>query len=433
MSNFLTNHYDILYKEPKTEKEDLFVELEELAQKLVKSGLLRISDDEKCNFVIYPVQGGKIHLNFSKRELFEKNLLEKTRKILAENLSYDERKNTEESVERKIDILRNKLKKYIEVDGEFEVKIARLLVQSAHFAVISNLIDDGVKIFVSVHHNISDLLDVQTWKTSRSSQGLQSTDYKNTGVFVSMGGNPFYDPKESNNESDGFKAQARLQIVAAQEIAHYADLRKDNYGNVKGRFSSKIDMSAPDKLCNELRIRSIEKIDTTEAKLVKCGIKKLYDIEQRLKIQRKYRKFSTLILYLYLRKRLSESFFKSRILASGLNFYKNLKDQKFLAEEILKCLGDMKFNLEPKSSAYRDDDKNIEEAIACAEALARIPQQELKWGEEIVKYFCDGLQKFYYEKVVQQEISRHEFINKKKFEVPKTKYKKPLMQMILEK
>ncbi|HCR86430.1 MAG TPA: hypothetical protein DIV86_07105 [Alphaproteobacteria bacterium] len=121
------------------------------------------------------------------------------------------------------------------------------------------------------------------------------------------------------------------------------------------------------------------------------------------------------------------------MISSGMVFWKMLKEKKFLAEEILTCLGDMKFNMEPKSSAYLNDDKNIEDAIACAEALARIPQQELKWGRGIVKYFCFDLQRFYYKKVVAAEIKRYEYINKKKFELPKTKYKKPILEKMLEK
>ena len=59
MTNFFTNHYDILFKNPETEKEKLYAEEEELAKKLVYSGNLRISNDDRCNFIIYPVQNGK--------------------------------------------------------------------------------------------------------------------------------------------------------------------------------------------------------------------------------------------------------------------------------------------------------------------------------------------------------------------------------------
>jgi len=433
MTNFFTNHYDILFKNPETEKEKLYAEEEELAKKLVYSGNLRISNDDRCNFIIYPVQNGKRHLSFSKRELFDDYLLLQIKEILAESLNYNEFVNVEEEVKTIINILQQRINKYTDIQEDFEIKIARLLVQSAHLAVISNLIDDNVKIFVSVQHNISDLLDIRMWQTSRYSQGMQSIDYKGAGIFISMGGNPFYDPKESNNEYDGFVARARLMIVAAQEIAHYADIIKDRNSNPLGRFSSRIDMVYPDRECNEYRVKALEKISCVERKLLDMKIKKVFDIERTLKIQRKYKKFSIRVGYYFVIMKLAQAFLKTKMISSGMVFWKMLKEKKFLAEEILTCLGDMKFNMEPKSSAYLNDDKNIEDAIACAEALARIPQQELKWGRGIVKYFCFDLQRFYYKKVVAAEIKRYEYINKKKFELPKTKYKKPILEKMLEK
>lgn len=433
MPNYFTNIYDKLYIQPQVDKKKLFVEEENLAQLIIYSGLLRLSADERCNFVIYPVNGGKKHLTFSYRELFDKNLLLSTKEILAENLSYEEKKNVNENIEAKLELLRNKLQKYLEIDPEYEIKIARLLVQAAHPAVIANLIHDNVKIFVSVSQNISDLLDVKMWQDSRNSQGLQSTSYKDFGIFVSMNGNPFFNPKESENKNDGFAAISRLIVVAAQEIAHYSDVIKDENGNIYGRFSSRIDLTKPNPECQKYRLEAIEKCKNIEQKLNKLKIKKLLNIEQNFKIQKKYKTFSLRILFLFIWLKTSKLIFKIKLFFAGIDFWKNFKNKQYLAEEILICLGDMHFNLEPKADVYQNANKNIEAAIACAEALARIPQQERKWGINIVKYFSKNLQKYYYEKAIAAEIKRYEIINGKKFLMPKTKYKKPILEMMVGK
>ena len=75
----------------------------------------------------------------------------------------------------------------------------------------------------------------------------------------------------------------------------------------------------------------------------------------------------------------------------------------------------MAFNLEPKADVYSNPDKNIEIAIACIEALARVPQQVNKWGHHNTRFFWPHLYSFYYSVVIPQDIADYEAMSGKKF------------------
>ena len=49
---------------------------------------------------------------------------------------------------------------------------------------------------------------------------------------------------------------------------------------------------------------------------------------------------------------------------------------------------------------FRSPDPQVEEAIAVIEALARVPQQEHKWGREAVAAAWPSLHGFYYATVI---------------------------------
>jgi hypothetical protein len=66
-----------------------------------------------------------------------------------------------------------------------------------------------------------------------------------------------------------------------------------------------------------------------------------------------------------------------------------------LGEAVETWLADMEFNLAPDADAYRNPDPLVEEAIACIEAVARVPQQEHKWGVAAVAFSWPGLSQFY--------------------------------------
>jgi len=88
---------------------------------------------------------------------------------------------------------------------------------------------------------------------------------------------------------------------------------------------------------------------------------------------------------------------------------------KYIALGIQELMADMAFNLEPKADVYSSPDKRIEEAIACVEALARVPQQANKWGHKNTRFFWRNLYMFYYNSVIPSDIAIYESMSGKKF------------------
>ncbi|MDX1948944.1 MAG: DUF2748 family protein [Rickettsiales bacterium] len=427
----INNHYDRLAIMPMLEKDELYIELENLAQKIVKKGLLRISADNKCNFIILPLAGGEEFLSFSKRELSDEKLLQKTYKTLKEKQIFYELDDELESPENKVQILKRKLSKYEDVLEDEEIKIARLLVQAAHPAIIENMIYEEVKFFVSYSHSVSELLNVQLWQSARYSSGLQANDFRDSSVFVSCGGNPFFDAKESDNENDGKNAIAKLLIIAAQELAHNADLIKNEYGQNIGRASTNPYMNAPNARCEEARQKDIERLKKIINKLENIGLKRVYDNERKYRIQLKYRKFAILTHFLFLRKIISQIIFLISARLIGLNFVSKIKKKSMIAEECIIILGDMLFNLEPQALAYKNSNKNIEKAIMCAEALARVPQQEIKWGRAFVRYLTPNMYKYFYTELLTEELRTYKRYFGKKYIHKLTKPKPNFVKRIL--
>ncbi len=80
---------------------------------------------------------------------------------------------------------------------------------------------------------------------------------------------------------------------------------------------------------------------------------------------------------------------------------------------ILAMIADMKDNLDPTADVYRRNDKEAQEAIACIEALARVPQQVMKWGHLTTMETMKGLYKIYYKEVIPSlELSYSEMTGK---------------------
>lgn len=433
MPVFINNYYDRLYKEPFLEKDELFIEQELLAESMVKNGLLRVSANERCNFVILPLRGGNEFLSFSKRELYEPKLLERTYKTIRKNQTPIERASDDETPEIKVEVLRRMLSKYMEVSEDYEMKLARMLVQTNHSAIISNMIYEGVNFFVSFGHTVSDLLNVRMWESSRYASGLQSNDLHNSSVFVSCGGNPFFEPdKEDENKYDGWNAKARLMIVAAQEIAHHADIIKNQHGQNIGRASANVYMNAPNPECEKARQKDIERINYIIERLERSGVRSAFDLERRFRIQIKYRKYTIGTIILFLRKILAQKIFLMRAKVNRLNFLPHVKNRKEVAQEALIIAGDMMFNLEPEAPVYRNDDEDIEKAIMCAEALARVPQQELKWGKKCVKYFAPNMYRYFYEKIIPDELNLYYNYFGERFDHTLTKPKKKIIERMIK-
>lgn len=421
-----TNLYNVYYRMPALEKQEMLVELEEIAEEFVKSGLLRIEAEPRQNFTRFTQPTRNLSIEFTKRELFEEHLLPKTKKIIENSLrDAGEITNIAHRVDKEIEKLKNNLKKHVDVDLDLELKIARILVQSAHPVVTKLIIFEKVRVFVSFGHSIGEVMDVANWRVSGSNSGMQSTDGKNVAIYVSCGGDPllFEDMKfekekvrepnldEEEKEvlfGDGLPALARMMGIAGQETGHYSDIIHDKNGRQVSRFSANFSGTRANDTVNISRLTDMNNIQILWRKLIDIGLADLVDRENQVKL---FRRFKTKSLDFFIKLLIMKMEKKRFIyLARKMDFspIEDFIDKDYTASRLQAMLGDMMFNLAPVADVYSHSDKNIETAIACIEALARVPQQANKWGHECTAYLWRNLYKFYYHKVIPGCIASYE-------------------------
>ena len=425
------NLYHVFHKMPALNREDMYVELEELAQQLVNSGLLRIDAEPKQNFTRFSQPTRNVHIVFSKRELYEENLKTRTYKKLYKAFKEAGMLNNIESrINQEILKLRGQLNKHIEIDLELEIKLARILVQSIHPVVILMIMFEQVEIFLSFGNNIGEVMDIVSWRQAGTNSGMQSTDGKNVAVFVSCGGDPLMsDPiptkqkKEGYDKNieeerlfgDGTPALARMMGIAGQEMGHYSDIIHDTNGKQVGRYSANFSGTKANERVNLARKTDLNNIYNYWNKLNQIGIAKLIESEKDIKFLRNYPNKSVSYFYKFLVMKIRR--FRFIYLAKKIGFWPidNVKNKDYTGIRLEALFSDMAFNLEPVADVYSHSDKNVEVAIACIEALARVPQQANKWGHRATLFFWRNLYKFYYYKLIPGCISNYELFTGKKF------------------
>lgn len=405
--------YHILYKIPPYEADNMLVEYEELAILLVKSGKLRIDADDKCNFVRFMDVNKNVSCMFSDLEISDGPLLERTKLTLAKIYGSHAQKQINQAIER----LRDQLKKLQPISYEYALKLSRILVQATHPIVMRWLLYDGVEVFISYSHNIGDMMDISNWRISGSNSGMQSTDGKNVAVFVSCGGNPL--GKSENEDAiygDGVPAMARMQIVGAQELGHYADIKRDIKGRQIGRHSANFACTRAEPHVKAARRKDIANCDMILETLNECGLRKLIIYETGIEFYQKNKLYGLRWFY----NCVFAFIWKYRLLINAhekqLNFVQLFKDKKYMGTMINIMIADMKFNLSPVADVYKREDKEEEEAVACVEALARVPQQVMKWGYLTTKNMMRGLYQIYYGEVIPSLIDVYNVMNNTSYE-----------------
>lgn len=380
----------------------MFVELEQLADALILSGRFRIDADEKVNFVRFSRPYERVELIFSKRELYDDHLLPYTQRRIKAVLSRKYRGETlEKKTEEELQRLRSLLAKHIEVSPEMETKLARLLVQACEPIVMQLILAEGVEVFVSYSHTVGDMLDMQSWQLVGSSGGLQSTAGQQSAVFVSCGGDPLFEGENKNEYyGDGFPAMARMLVIAGQELGHFADILRDVHGRKISRHSADLGGNRAKEKVRLGRIRDIQHVRVVTHKLNQLGLDKLVDVERNVEFYEKHRS-SSAALHREKRKRDSlRKKFVRRCLKSGFGFVVFIPHKGNLGSRLALTLSDMAFNLSPQADAYKRENPVEEEAIACIEALARVPQQVNKWGYRATRFLMPNLYKVYYREVI---------------------------------
>ena len=133
----MTNYYHIIHKDPYLTKEEMPIQLEDLANRLAESGLVRIDADEAINFAKFSLPEIDFFCTFSKRQLYQDNLLSQTKKIIAYHARKNKRNiNIKFSTEDYLTKLRYQVNNHVPVSDELELKICRVIVQLTHPIVI---------------------------------------------------------------------------------------------------------------------------------------------------------------------------------------------------------------------------------------------------------------------------------------------------------
>ncbi len=383
----MSNVYNVVFKSPATEAKAMPPGLEDLAQNLVKSGRLRIDADEKINFIRYP-HSPQVTF-FSHRELYDPALTPWTIRQIGKN---------------DLETMRREISTNQPVSSELEINLARLFVQTNHPAVIELILITGVEVFLSYSFNIGDLLDLQSWQEHGSNSGMQSISSAETRIYVSSDGDPFVEEKERAQYSI-----ARFMTIAAQETGHFADLRRDNKGRPYARYSLDLHEYKASEKVYAARMKDILWVNKIRGVFNHLELSKTAKIEKSISFYEKYRKysfkhFSTIIKSWILTKHLQRRAANFNIDIAHLHNAQNLAIM----------LADMSFNLSPQADVYKNKDKIIEEAIATVEALARVPQQAIKWGHATTRFMYPNLYRIYYREVIPGNIKALQNLKRQK-------------------
>lgn len=424
IGNKLKNLQHIIDRIPALEPEGMYVEYEELANQLVDSGLLRVDTENKCNFARWVDPSQNISIMLSREEL-EADLLDKTKAKLSKTYK------TQGQIQKVVDNCLAQLKKLLPVEKDIRLKLARLLVQSTHPIVMRWILLEQVEIFISYSNSIGDLMDIMTWKHSGSNSGMQSTDGRDVAVFVSSGGDPFAQTdSEIRIYGDGWPAVARIQIIAGQELGHYADIKRDSGGRQIGRHSADFACTRAVPHVKEGRSKDLQKCDVIRSELLKNGMDKLFTHETALDFYKKNKVRGLKVLY----HKIMAGIYKKKLLKLTKDpewlFLRKFYQEQYMSIMLEAMIEDMKANLNPVADVYKREDKESEIAIACVEALARVPQQANKWGHITTGVMMKHLYKVYYEEVIPDLIDIYEKITGKPYKPNLERIPLPFSQKI---
>lgn len=431
----MSNIYHILYAPPDLEEDDTYSEVEALASRLVESGRFRVDIDyNTLNFTRFTVPSERVDVIFSERELYRPELLAHTERLIHQALMrlYPVREKRMVKVKAEIERLRLNLKKYQPVKSDIEMKLARVVVQSAHPVVMMLMLWERVEVFVSYSYAIGDMLDMVSWQSQRSNSGMQSADGRNAAIYISAGGDPFGAPEEEGvSYGDGPPALARMMIIGAQELGHYSDIMRDETGRQRSRFSANFSGTRAKE--RALMSRRMDKVALRKlhSQLNACGMDALFELEREAKFYRKIKRSDLKSWYLGKKIRRYTVRFRKKCREEGIMFLPAVKlDEGYLAMTLVMILADTKFNLEPKADAYSRSDPQEEEAVACIEAVARVPQQVIKWGHRTAKAMMPHLYDFYYEEIIPSCIRTYHHISGEPYHFTFTKKRLPLWKRI---
>ena len=385
------NLYHLLAFLPAIEAWEMPPALEAMAARLVASGKLRINAEHARNFVRLG------DTTFSARELTDPALAAATERRLKRHSAAAH--GAQGIADTRAHLMRE-LRKARGLSTEKEWRAARALMQAAHPAVLELLLRSGAEIYLSYSHNVADLMELQHWQTHGTASGLQATDRGSAAVYVSAGGDPFFEGEQKTYVTDGFPALARLIVIAGQELGHFADLRREG-GRITGRYSTDRNASQlrADPTARAARLADQAQVARLAQRYSAAGLAALCRAEDRLTFYHARRRYSLTWGWHQLWRGLVLGWFRLR-LPRGAVLPPRLYPRLRTGDALRQYLADMAVNLAPEADAYRHPDPLIEEATMVIESVARVPQQVHKWGHAAVRAAWPALSAFYFGTVI---------------------------------
>lgn len=450
----MRNVLHILAKKPALEKWDMYAELEDIAFQLVRTGKLRIDAEDKTNFVRFSRPELGANYMFSYRELYDPLLEKRTLQVISHAMA---RKYRGETLKRKTyeEFMRMKGEgqKNINISFETELKVARALVQATEPVVILLIIAEHVEIYVSFSHSVGDMMDIPLWQAAGDSSGLQHTYGNRSSVYISCGGNPFTDladrwvdketgPRKKKKQDkkpedimppeygDGFPALARMLVVGAQELGHFADIIRDSKGNKVSRHSSNGSITRPQEHTRQARLKDIAHVEALTTTLYSLGLDQALQAEKTLQFFLQHRKKRYLLNIQKQRAKSTYKRFIRRCRQKKLFFVGTIPQKGYPAFYTAMALSDTRMNLAPQAACYKHENPDVEEAIACAEALARVPQQAMKWEHPVTRALMPNLYAIYYQQVIPTCTQSYIALTGKTPPATRTRIKKPFSEKI---
>lgn len=396
----MSNVYHVLHRRPRLHRR-LKGPQEKLARAILASGRLRLDADNSTNFTRLLIPSDRLNLTFTRCELAEPRHVQAS---LARIMRALQPRHSAEEARRRaqayLESAQTDLKRRASVSPQTELMAARAIVSCNALPVIRLLHHEGAEIFISFGHSVSDVLDIATWQDVGENNGLQSFGRGQNAVYVSCGGHPFLSDEERSCPTDGFPALARLLIVAAQETGHHGDMIRAPGGGWLGRHSAQDWGRAPSPAAGKARREDAARTARMHDHACRLGLNLIVEWERHLEFYRSHKLRNARSILAWAGSRIGWQIFAMRLRLRGSACLTRLQRSPYPATLLRTCLHDMAFNLAPDHEAYRRSDPAAQEAMLCMEALARVPQQVIKWGHPVTGTCMAGLYRLYYHEVV---------------------------------
>jgi hypothetical protein len=276
-----------------------------------------------------------------------------------------------------------------------EIMAARALVLSNALPVIELLHLEGAEIFISYDATTHETTDWRKYTTGQSAPSIGSLL---AAIHIHCGGHPFTVTTPRNQHPNHFLAS--FMITAARETGHYADMLRDNSGAWTGRHSTTDWIQSPSEQASKSRMRDIRNSEYYHYSLSHIGLMRIMEWERHLQFYRNQKTGSSTRLLVWMGSKLAWYGLRFVMTQRGMRALTTLPASPYPAIQIGQFFEDMRYNLAPQAPHHQGSNADETDALACMEALARVPQQVIKWGHEAVYCISPYLYSMYYSDVV---------------------------------